>query len=69
MLKGNVSLSQISWKVVPQFRTCSCKTRLRSLVAVCPCGNWQHVLDVSLVYSRLNRLSYSLNFDSVYCVR
>jgi len=25
-LKVNVSLSQISWKAVPQFRTCSCKT-------------------------------------------
>jgi len=32
-LKANVSLSQISWKAVPQLRTCSCKTPV-SIVAV-----------------------------------
>jgi len=28
MLKANVSLSQFSWKAVPQLRTCSCKTHV-----------------------------------------
>jgi len=32
-LKANVSLSQFSWKAVPQLRTCSCKTPV-SIVAV-----------------------------------
>jgi len=37
-LKANVSLSQYSWKAVPQLRTCSCKTPV-SIVAVCSSHN------------------------------
>jgi len=34
-VKVNVSLSQISWKAVPQLQTCSCRTPV-SIVAVGP---------------------------------
>jgi len=53
-LKANVSLSQFSWKAVPQLRTCNCKTPV-SIVASCcrfalQCTSlmWQNTADDDL---------------------